>query len=111
MDLTKKFIYINPDATSGESDAAHMFPASAFFGAESTSGTGVIFYFNDLGHTDDTTVTIAITDGKVKEFFKEFVEELNYGKEAVIVLADLAELESFSGYVTVATAAVVAIAT
>tara|TARA_R110000796_G_scaffold12963_3_gene42353 strand:- start:11969 stop:12310 length:342 start_codon:yes stop_codon:yes gene_type:complete len=109
MDLNKKFIYINPDATAGESDAAHMYPVSAFMGAEATGATAVTFYFNDLGHADDTTVAIAITSGKVKEFFKEFVEEVNYGKEAVIVLADKAEGESFSGLVTVTTAATVTI--
>lgn len=108
MDINKKFVYVNADTTAGEADDARMFSYAAFKGAEATSATVVVFYFKDLGQADDTTVAITITSGKVKEFLREFVEEVNYGKEAVIILADRSSGESFSGYVTTGTAATIA---
>jgi hypothetical protein len=85
-----KFIYINPDTTPGEYNTAHYFPVKYFRGLETVavSSTLVYIYFRGPKNTYSTRIQISITDGFVKEFFTQFVDEVNFGEASVITLAD-----------------------
>ena len=85
-----KFIYVNPDTTSGEHNLAQYFPVKYLRGLETVpvSSTLVYLYFRGPKNTYSTRVQISITDGFVKEFFTQFVDEVNFGEASVITLAD-----------------------
>ena len=86
----EKFIYVNPDTTSGEYNTAQYFPVKYLRGLETApvSSTSVYLYFRGPKNAYSTRVQVSITDGFVKEFFTQFVDEVNFGEASVITLAD-----------------------
>lgn len=83
-----KFIYVNPDTTPGEHNTAQYFPVKYLRGLECTNTTFCYLYFRGPKNAYSTRVQISITDGFVKEFFTQFVDEVNFGEASVITLAD-----------------------
>tara|TARA_R110000824_G_scaffold261378_1_gene449991 strand:- start:1680 stop:2570 length:891 start_codon:yes stop_codon:yes gene_type:complete len=83
-----KFIYVNPDTTSGEYNAAQFFPVKYLRGLECIGATQFYIYFRGPKNAVSTRLTVLITSGKVKEFFTQFVDEVNFGEDSVITLAD-----------------------
>ena len=96
MDTTKKFLFVNPDATAAEYDTARMFPISSLQGIQEINATSVALAFSDPGQADDTFVDITVTSGQGKAYIKELVEAINYSKQSVINLADDSDDTSFS---------------
>lgn len=108
MDLTKKYIYINPDDTAGEVDDSRLFPLSSLnrFGSV-LDATSFFLAFEDPTSDDVTVVDITIADGKSKEVAEALIEEINFGKEPVIVLADKSNNEKFHQDIDLGTAPVI----
>ena len=104
MDLYKKFIYVNPDTTADEMDDSRLYPVSSLRAVYLEDATSVYFFLQDAGQVDQTIVDITISTGNGKSFIKEFIEEFNYGKEAVINLGDKEDGSAFSGFVDLSTA-------
>jgi hypothetical protein len=84
----EKFIYVNPDTTSGEYNLAQFFPVKYLRGLECTLATTAYLYFRGPKDANSTRVTVSITSGFIKEFFVQFVDEINFGENSVITLAD-----------------------
>jgi len=83
----EKKIYINADTTAGEADGAMYFPVKYLTGLESTSNITATMYFRGPNNTTSTSVIVLITTGYIKEFYTQFVNEINFGDKAVITLA------------------------
>ena len=83
----EKKIYINADSTAGEADGAMYFPVKYLTGLESTSNTTATMYFRGPNNTTSTSVIVLITADFIKEFYTQFVNEINFGDKAVITLA------------------------
>ena len=83
-----KFIYVNPDTTSGEYNLAQFFPVKYLRGLECIGATQFYIYFRGPKNAVSTRLTVLITSGKVKEIFTQFVDEVNFGEDSVITLAD-----------------------
>ena len=99
MDLSKKFLYINPDATSGEEDSAISYPASSLAAIDCTAADTVNLFFKDANMSDTTNVVLTITSGKEKEVIQTIVEAINYSKGANIVIADDSSGEYISSHI------------
>ena len=84
----EKFIYVNPDTTSGEYNTAQYFPVKYLRGLECALATHFYIYFRGPKDATSTRVTVSITSGFIKDFFIQFVDEVNFGENAVITLAD-----------------------
>jgi len=84
----EKFIYVNPDTTSGEYNTAQYFPVKYLRGLECAVATHFYIYFRGPKDATSTRVTVSITSGFIKDFFTQFVDEVNFGENAVITLAD-----------------------
>ena len=84
----EKFIYVNPDTTSGEYNTAQYFPVKYLRGLECALATHFYIYFRGPKDATSTRVTVSITSGFIKDFFTQFVDEVNFGENAVITLAD-----------------------
>ena len=84
----EKFIYVNPDTTSGEYNTAQYFPVKYLRGLECAVATHFYIYFRGPKDATSTRVTVNITSGFIKDFFTQFVDEVNFGENAVITLAD-----------------------
>lgn len=92
MDLTKKFLYINPDGTSGEQDSAICYPASSLVAIETTSSaTTLKLFFKDAAMADTTEVTFTVDTNTGKDVAKTIVEHINFDKNAYVTVADDAE--------------------
>lgn len=104
MDLNKKFIYVNADATSGAMDLAMTFPLGNLQAVDITDNASAVFLFYDANQADSTMVDVTINAGTAKAFLTEFVEHINYSKEALIVLADASTGEGFSSLIDHGTA-------
>ena len=94
MDINKKFLYINP-ADSNEDDA-RMFPVSSLRAFHMVDTDDMKISFDDAGNPDHTIANIKITDGLTKTVMREFVEAINFSKDAVIVLANQSDDSSVS---------------
>ena len=84
----EKFIYVNPDTTSGEYNTAQYFPVKYLRGLECANVANFYIYFRGPKDATSTRVTVSITSGFIKDFFTQFVDEVNFGENAVITLAD-----------------------
>ena len=84
----EKFIYVNPDTTLGEYNYAQHFPVKYLRGLECSSAANFFIYFRGPKDAISTKVTVNITSGFIKEFFTQFIDEINFGEKAVITLAD-----------------------
>ena len=84
----EKFIYVNPDTTTGEYNLAQHFPVKYIRGLECVTASSFFIYFRGPKDAISTKVTVSITSGFIKEFFTQFVDEVNFGEKAVITLAD-----------------------
>ena len=94
MDINKKFLYINPSASN--EDNARMFPVSSLRAFHMTDTDDMNISFDDAGNPDHTIAAVRITDGLTKTVMREFVEAINFSKDAVIVLADQSDDSSVS---------------
>jgi hypothetical protein len=104
MDTNKKFLFCNPDITAAEYDTARMFPVSRLQGVQELNTDSVRLAFADFGLADDTLVDITVTDGTCKDYINELFENINYGKDAMINLADASDNTSFANNVDFGTA-------
>ena len=86
MDVNKKFLFVNPAASN--EDGSRTFPVSALVAMHMDNTDSLILSFEDAGNVDHTLVDITITDGLGQTVMREFVEAINFSKDAVIVLAD-----------------------
>jgi len=84
----EKFIYVNPDTTAGEYNTAQYFPVKYLRGLECTTTSSFIAYFQNPYNTVSTKVQVSITTGFIKDFFTQLVDEINFGENSVITLAD-----------------------
>jgi len=84
----EKFIYVNPDTTSGEYNTAQYFPVKYLRGLECIAAASFLIYFRGPKDAKSTRVTVSMTSGFIKDFFTQFVDEVNFGENAVITLAD-----------------------
>tara|TARA_R100001163_G_C5062798_1_gene199955 strand:- start:2012 stop:2344 length:333 start_codon:yes stop_codon:yes gene_type:complete len=87
MDLSKKFIYVNP-ATDATQDEAKTYPASGVAAIYEVDATNVKVALQNNATDDSDVYNLTITSGEARTFMKEFVNEINYGKQAFIVLGD-----------------------
>ena len=88
LSADEKFIYVNPDTTPGEYNTAQYFPVKYLRGLECTTTSSFIAYFQNPYNTVSTGVQVSITTGYIKDFFIQFVDEINFGENSVITLAD-----------------------
>ena len=108
MDLTKKYIYVNPDDTAGEVDGSRLFPVSSLNRFQNVGdASSLLLAFEDPTSDDVTVVDITITENKGKEVGEALIEEINFGKEPVIVLADKSNNEKFHQDIDLGTAPVI----
>ena len=85
----EKFIYVNPDTTAGEYNLAQYFSIENLRGFTMFGGSDAFnIYFRGPKNGTSTRVTLSIIDGTIKEFFTQFVNEVNFGENSVITLAD-----------------------
>jgi hypothetical protein len=84
----EKFIYVNPDTGAGQFRLSKYYPVRYLRGLECTTAGAAKLYFRGPLDTNSTQVTISITSGYIKEFFIEFLDEINFGENSVIVLSD-----------------------
>ena len=84
----EKFIYVNPDTTAGEYNLAQYFPVKYLRGLECAYATSFYVYFRGPKDATSTRLTVSLTSGFIKEFFIQFVDEINFGEKSVITLAD-----------------------
>ena len=83
-----KFIYVNPDGTVGEYNNAQYFPVKYLRGLECIGAAQFYIYFRGPKDASSTRITVSIVSGSIKEFFTQFVDEVNFGEASVITLAD-----------------------
>ena len=102
MDVNKKFLYVNPAAS--DEDAARTFPISSLLAMHMDNTDSLILTFEDALTNDHTSVDITITDGTGQTVMREFVEAINFAKDAVVVLANNADDSSVSANIDFATA-------
>ena len=84
----EKFIYVNPDTTAGEYNLAQYFPVKYIRGLECANAANFYVYFRGPKDAKSTRLTVSLTSGFIKEFFTQFVDEINFGEKSVITLAD-----------------------
>ena len=95
-----KSLYIN--TTSNAQDSAHCFTIDKLWAVECTGTTTTVFHSHSSGFdTDADEFTVKIESAKFKDFCKEFVRELNFGKKPQLVVID--EENSESSFVNVDT--------
>ena len=105
MDLTKKFLYFNPDATAGQVDNAKTYPISALEGIGiAFDATSVRFAFRIDGETDVDIVDVTVASGKGREVIETVCEEINFSKQSIIVVADKSNDEKISNHIDLGTA-------
>ena len=96
IDPNKKFLYINRDTTIGEMDEALCFPVSSFIGAETQTSAIIDLYFKGSKGTDATVVRIVHeSHGIIKTFYKNLVDEINFGENAFINIYDHGRRHTF----------------
>jgi hypothetical protein len=83
-----KFIYVNPDTTSGEYNFAQYFPVKYLQGLECANAAHCYLFFRGPKNARSTRVQVAITSGYIKEFFTQLIDEINFGEDSVILLSD-----------------------
>ena len=99
LDPNKKFLYFNPDTTSGEVDSALCFPVSSLIGINSGGGGTAFsgrlyFYFEGSKGTDATIVQVNKELKTLKEHHQAIINEINFGEKAFIKVYDRAELST-----------------
>ena len=109
MDISKKFLFVNADNTSGEYDGSKLFPVSSLQGIQELNDTSVRFAVSDYGQADDTLIDITVTSGKAKTYIKDLVEAINFAKQSIINLADASDHTSFSADVDFGTDPVITV--
>jgi len=82
-----KFLFLNTDTAAGESDGAMYYPIRYLRGLQCEADGTASFYFRGPNDTISTRFIIATTAGFIKEFFVQFVNEINFGEKAAITLA------------------------
>jgi hypothetical protein len=90
MDANKKYLYFNTD--SGDQDNARSFPVSSLVAIdiENNNNTQIKLLFKEAVQTDTIDIDLSrTTDGKdPRDFMEHLVNEINFGKDATIVVAD-----------------------
>ena len=96
IDPNKKFLYVNRDATTGEMDEALCFPVSSFIGAETQTSAIIDLYFKGSKGADATVVRVFhLQHGLIKTFYKNLVDEINFGENAFINIYDHGRKNTF----------------
>ena len=96
IDPNKKFLYVNRDATTGEMDEALCFPVSSFIGAETQTSAIIDLYFKGSKGADATVVRVFhLQHGLIKTFYKNLVDEINFGENAFINIYDHGRRNTF----------------
>ena len=96
IDPNKKFLYINRDSGSEEMDEALCFPVSSFIGAETQTSAIIDLYFKGSKGTDATVVRVVHEQhGIIKTFYKNLVDEINFGENAFINIYDHSRRTTF----------------
>ena len=105
MDLSKKYLYINPDDTSGEVDSSRLYPVSSLeMMGMGGAASSLELAFKDAGSGDISIVDITVTSGKGKEVMQRITEEIAWSKQAIIVVADKSNSEKCSTHIDLGTA-------
>ena len=92
IDPSKKYLYFNPDSTSGEMDSSASYPVSQLSGIEITTSGLAKFYFKGSKGVDATVVTVAHEQHAFqKSFMVALSDEINFGEKAFIKVMDAAE--------------------
>jgi len=120
----EKYFYVRKDSTLANDDdnvnGSNLFPVSAFKGAEATSDTELVLYFNqrinwglaaDSATTEGASdkVTLTVTTNKHKQVLQAIADSLSdqrtnaYRNSMMIVLFDAVTTEAISSFVTAAT--------
>jgi len=82
-----KSLYIN--VTSNAQDGAHCFTLDKLWAIECTGTTNAVFHsYASAIDSDADEFTVKIDSGKFKEFCREYVKEVNFGKKPQIVVID-----------------------
>ena len=79
---------VNADTTAGEYNLAQYFPVKYLRGLECVNAANFYVYFRGPKDAVSTRITVSLTSGFIKEFFTQFVDEINFGEKSVITLAD-----------------------
>ena len=96
IDPNKKFLYINRDTTLDEMDEALCFPVSSFIGAETQASSFLDLYFKGSKGTDATVVRVNHESfALIKTFYKNLVDEINFGENAFINIYDHGRRNTF----------------
>ena len=96
IDPNKKFLYINRDTTIDEMDEALCFPVSSFIGAETQASSFLHLYFKGSKGTDATIVKVNHESfALIKTFYKNLVDEINFGENAFINIYDHGRRNTF----------------
>ena len=92
IDPSKKYLYFNPDSTSGEMDSSAAYPVSQLSGIEVTTSGVAKLYFKGSKGVDATVVTVAHEQHAFqKSFMVALCDEINFGEKAFIKVIDYAE--------------------
>tara|TARA_R100000315_G_C5222604_1_gene134232 strand:+ start:564 stop:1496 length:933 start_codon:yes stop_codon:yes gene_type:complete len=106
MDTSKKFLYINPDDTAGEVDGSRLIPVSSIEMMGMGDATSLEIAYKDAGSGDISVVDITVASGKGKEVMQAIVEDINFSKQSIIVVADKSNDEKCSPHIDLSTAPV-----
>ena len=95
MDQSKKFLYINADAS--DADNSISYPIRSLVAVDSASETSVVLHFRDGNRSDTTNVTMGVTSGKTKQVMQAIAEAINFDKSHTITIGD----DHLKSYLTV----------
>lgn len=102
IDPSKKYLYFNPDTTSGEMDSSAAYPVSRLSGIEVTTSGLAKFYFKGSKGVDATIVTVAHEQYAFqKSFMRAISDEINFGEKAFIKVHDRAEFQTSPSDITI----------
>ena len=90
MDANKKYLYFNTD--SGDQDNARSFPVSSLVAVdiENNNTNQIKLLFKEAVQTDTTDIKLSRTTNSKdpRDFMEHLINEINFGKDATIVVAD-----------------------
>ena len=98
MDTNKKFLYFNTangdtDGDGGVQDGAITVPVSTLVAFDVRSSGGIILMIKEAVQTDTTDVTLSRTSTDPRDIIEKIVNEINFSKDAMIVVGDDATSE------------------
>jgi len=93
MDANKKFLYFNTtatdtDADGGVQDAALTIPSSSIVAFDVRATGSIVVMTKEAVQTDTTDITLIRTSTDPRGIIEEIVNEINFSKDAMIVVGD-----------------------